>query len=326
MNYVDFLDNAKPNPSLFGGKGSNLINLINFGVNTPQGFIVNTNSYRQFLKTSHLNEKLLQIISTDYTPNDIMGISTRIKELFLRVQIPQGIVDEIKSAYINLVKKIGKKTSFSVRSSANIEDSKSFSFAGQAESYLNIKTFKDIVIYVKNCWISLYSPQALLYFLQMKKRNEEISLIDLEMAVIIQKMINSQTSGVLFTVNVLNNEKNEMLINSTWGLGELITNNLVIPDMIILDKKQFRLIKIIIGKKEKMSVPNPEGSSTILLDTKPELKEKLSLNNDQLFQLYNLGLNLETIFNYPQDIEWAIENDILYPLQSRPITTLRLIE
>lgn len=159
----------------------------------------------------------------------------------------------------------------------------------------------------------------------MNKENKKISLIELKMAVIIQKMINSQKSGVLFTVNILNNDKNEMLINSTWGLGDTNTNNIFVPDMINLDKKQFKIVKIVIVKKEKMSLINSNRPLTGLSKIKQKLKEICSLNNHQLFQLYNLGLNIESVFNYPQDIEWAIEKDILYTLQSRPIITLRKI-
>jgi len=143
------------------------------------------------------------------------------------------------------------------------------------------------------------------------------------MAVIIQKMVNSQISGVLFTINVINNAKNEMLINSTWGLGETITNSSIIPDLIILSKEKFSIIKYIIGEKEKTSILSPEGNSTILIPTRQPLKEQYSLNKTELVTLYNLGLKLEKLFNYPQDIEWAIENNVVYTLQSRPITTFR---
>jgi len=135
-------------------------------------------------------------------------------------------------------------------------------------------------------------------------------------------MINSNISGVLFTANVITNNLNQMLLNSSWGLGETIANNLIIPDLIILNKKNFQILKKIIGKKEKKSIPNPEGSSTKLVETELELRNICSVNEYQLRHLYNLGVQLENKFSYPQDIEWAIENEIIYILQSRPITTL----
>lgn len=323
MTYVELLSNAKPIPNLFGGKGSNLIKLLKLGLNIPPGFIVNTKSYKKFLEESHLKEQIFQTLSTEYEQKDVLALSEKIKNLFQDSKIPQKIINEIKEAYQIIRKKIGKKISFSVRSSANVEDLKDFSFAGQAESFLNKKTLEEILESLKNCWISLFSPQALLYILQTRKYNKEISLIDLKMAVIIQKMVNSQISGVLFTANVLNNSQNQMLINSTWGLGDTITNGTIIPDLIVLKKDPFNIIKTVIGKKEKKSISNPYGSSTILIETEQELKDRCSLNELQLRNLYNLGFKLERSFNYPQDIEWAIENEILYTLQCRPITTLR---
>jgi pyruvate,water dikinase len=323
MDYINNLTNGKPDPLLFGGKGSNLIHLINFGINVPPGFIVNTNAYKKFLQDSDLIEKILHALSKKYKPHDVIALSTEIKNNFQKSSIPYEVVNEIRTAFNNIHELLGEKITFSVRSSANIEDSSKFSFAGQAESYLNKITFDEILEGIKNCWISLYSPNALLYLLQMKKHNLDISLQDLEMAVIIQKMLKSQISGVLFTVNVINNARNEMFINSTWGLGETITDNLIIPDMIVLNKSKFSVIKCVIGEKEKMSVLNPEGSSTILLSTEQDLKKKCSLNEPQLIKLYNIGLKVEECFKYPQDIEWAIENEIIYTLQSRPITTLK---
>ena len=160
----------------------------------------------------------------------------------------------------------------------------------------------------------------------MRKTHTKLSLLDLEMAVIVQKMLKSQISGVLFTANIINNNRNEIFINSTWGLGDAITNNIVIPDTIIMEKKRFSIKKCVLGKKEKTSISNPEGSSTILIPTKQAFKEKCSLNKSQLGELHNLGLRVEAYFGYPQDIEWAIENNIIYILQTRPITTLREID
>lgn len=323
MTYVETLTNAQPNLTLYGGKGSNLIEMIKLGINVPPGFILNTNAYRKFLENSNLREEISKSLSTEYSPKDILIISNKIRESFLKSQIPYEVIKEIKKAYDEICLKFNSKISFSVRSSANIEDSSKFSFAGQAESYLNIITFKKILESIKNCWISLYSPNALLYLLHLRKNAKNLSLMELEMSVIIQKLVKSHISGVLFTANVINNATDEMLINSTWGLGDTITGNLIIPDLVIINKNKFDIIKYVIGEKEKISLPNPEGSSTILTATEQKFRKQSSLNESQLLKLYNLGLKLEKHFKYPQDIEWAIENDKIYALQSRPITTLR---
>ena len=323
MTYVEALNRALSNPNLYGGKGSNLIKILKLGLRVPPGFIVNTVAYKKFIKDSPFKEEIYNALGSDYKPNDVIALSSKIKNLFLTSKIPNEIIKEIKKEFTNLSKKLGEKVSFSVRSSANIEDTSKFSFAGQAESYLNIITLEEILKNIKNCWSSLFSSNALLYLLQMRKNNVKISLNELQMAVIIQKMIKPQVSGVLFTINVINNDIDEMLINSTWGLGETITSNLIIPDMIILNKNNFNIIKNVIGEKEKTSILNPEGSSTILIPTKQKLQEICSLNESQLFKLYKLGLKLEKRLKYPQDIEWAIEDQKIYTLQSRPITTLR---
>jgi pyruvate,water dikinase len=147
-------------------------------------------------------------------------------------------------------------------------------------------------------------------------------LSDVHMAVVVQKMVDSQISGVLFTANVINGRKDQMMINSTWGLGEVIANSSIIPDMIILEKSNLRILKTVVGKKEKTAIKNPKDLGTITIDTDPELRAKCSLSENQLRNLAQLGLQLEEALNCPQDIEWAIENGTVYVLQSRPITTL----
>jgi pyruvate,water dikinase len=210
-----------------------------------------------------------------------------------------------------------------VRSSANIEDSESFSFAGQADSFLNVKHFQEIISSLKKCWASLFSPQALLYILHMRKKGKLASLIDIEIAVIVQKMLSPQCSGVLFTANVLNNDRNQMMINSTWGLGDVVTGNIVNPDLIVIDKNNGMIVSKLIGEKEQQSIPNPKGSFTQLIAMDDKRKRECSLKHLHLEELRLLGLKLEKQLGAPQDIEWAIENDVVYALQSRPITTLR---
>ena len=157
----------------------------------------------------------------------------------------------------------------------------------------------------------------------MRKNGIELSLLDLEIAVIIQKMILAECAGVLFTANVMNNNLSQMMINSTWGLGDVITSNIVNPDLIIIDKMDGSIIDKIIGEKEKLSIANPSRSFTQLVETDKDFRHKCSLNSNNLKKLHLLGLQLEKILKAPQDIEWAIQNDGVYVLQSRNITTLK---
>ena len=322
MEYITSLKQGEQNAQLFGGKASNLFTLIRNEIKVPPGYAINTKAYILFLQESHIKPIIKEIFTKEYNPKEVIEISTKIKNLFLTSEIPSNIISEIQQIHIKEFTDIDEHNSYVVRSSANYEDSNSFSFAGQAQSFLNIKNLTKIFLSIKMCWASLFSPQMLLYLLQLNKRGLNITPLDLEMAVIVQKMLKPQVSGVLFTANVINNNKDQMMINSTWGLGETITNNTIIPDLIIIKKDNCDAIKITIGKKEKTSIANPKDDSTILIDTERKDQEKCSLNSSQLMQLHNLGLKLENLFKYPQDIEWAIENNTLYVLQSRPITTL----
>jgi pyruvate,water dikinase len=323
MNYIVFFDETEPDTNLLGGKGSNIVRLSKNYPKIPPGFIITTESYQNFLKNSGKFSKFMELLGEDFNPKSIMELSKELKNLILNTQIPYEVLKEIIKGYNELKYKSKEFSNFAVRSSANIEDQDLLSFAGQAETYLHIKTFDDLIDSIKKCWASLFSPQALFYILKMREKGLLISLKDVKMAVIIQEMINSQISGVLFTSNVLNNDTTQMMINSTWGLGETIANNSVNPDLIILNKKRFKIIKTMIGRKEKQSIQNPKGSYTVIIDTNLTNNSVCSLNKQQIRQLYDIGLNIENIFNCPQDIEWAIENNEIYLLQTRPITTVK---
>ncbi len=317
------LTEAVPNPYLLGGKGSNLVKLVEMEINVPIFFIILTNSYVRFLNEAEDLVKLITSLEKNLLKENILNYSKKIKKAFYDTTFPPEVIFEIEYVYNNLCLQSGIRPSFAVRSSATIGDSAKFSFAGQAETYLFNNSLNELVQSIKNCFASLFSPQSLLYYLQMKKKSFDFSLFDLQMAVIIQEMVDSKISGVLFTVNVINNNRNQMMINSNYGLGETVTNNTANADTFILNKEKFGIVKKIIGKKEKMSVKNPEGPRTIIIDTDPELRTTYSLNEDKLRQLYDLGIRIEKAFNSPQDIEWAYENDKLYTLQTRPITTLK---
>ena len=322
MEYITSLKEGKEDTRLFGGKASNIFTLIKNKINVPPGYAISTKAFTRFLEEACIKPIIKEIFAKEYNSKEVIEISTKITNLFLASEMPSNIISEIQQIHIKEFADNDELKSYAVRSSANYEDSDSFSFAGQAQSFLNIRSIPEIILSIKKCWASLFSPQVLLYLLQLNKRGFNITPLNLEMAIVVQKMLKPQVSGVLFTANVINNNKDQMMINSTWGLSETITNNSVIPDMIILKKGKGDVLKISIGKKEKTSVANPKGESTILIETKKEIQEQCSLNSSQLIQLHKLGLKVEELFNYPQDVEWAIENNKLYILQSRPITTL----
>jgi len=323
MNYIKLFGEGVPNINLYGGKGANLIKLVKEGFDVPYGFIINTKSYNEFLESSEYSKQITELLTKEFNSKDILQHSTRLKSLILKSKIPEVVIQELKISYNQFRNGIEESNSFAVRSSATIEDSNIFSFAGQADTYLFINSFEDLLISLKNCWASLFSPGALLYLLQMKKKGVLDSLINIRMAVVVQKMVESEISGIMFTVNVITNNNNEMLINSTWGLGGTIADNIIYPDMIIINKENYTISNIVIGEKEKRSIRNPKGTpDTIFIENELESRNICSLNETQLFQLCLLGEKIENIFQCPQDIEWAIENEKIYILQTRPITTL----
>ncbi len=307
-----------------GGKGMNLFKLHDNGIRIPPCFILNTRAYTEAIKKLHISEKIELLFSKSNPHKAVVNFSNNIQTIIQSYQFPKECIIELKQALVRFKENSGRDVSFAIRSSANIEDQDHFSFAGQAESFLFNNTLVEIIKSIKSCWASLFSPQNLLYLLKCKQHGIELPAIN--MSVIIQKMIDSEIAGVLFTINVLNNNINQMLINSSYGLCETITNNSVIPDLIIIDKNQFNVVSSKVGDKEIRSIKNPNGPFTIIVKNEPEIKNKFCLQNEHLLKLYNLGLNIEKVFNYPQDIEWAFKNEILYTLQSRPITNLSLKE
>jgi pyruvate,water dikinase len=321
--FITFLDEGEPNVNLYGGKGSHLIKLKKMGVKVPNGFIINTTTFEKFIQNVENSHKIKKFLNQKLLATDIINYSKEIQSLILESSFPTLFLKELREAFNMLEKTDDAKVLIAVRSSANIEDIQNYSFAGQAESYLCLETFEELIENIKKCWISLYAPGALLYFLRIINEGHNIALKDVKMAVIVQKMIESNVSGVLFTTNILNNNPNQILINSTWGLGEAIANNLTIPDTIIVDKNDLTIVNKIIGDKEKQVINHPSESCTIVKEVEKNRRKLLSLTHSQIKTLCRISVEIEKKLEYPQDIEWAFKNGNLYILQSRPITTLK---
>lgn len=322
--FITFFTDEVPNIEILGGKGANIAELVKLSYNIPPGFIINTLAYNYFIEQSPHYHQIIKMLKKLYSPKDVINYSKRLEGFIQETDFPSNLKNEIKLACESIKSKSNDSCSYAVRSSATIEDAKHISFAGQLESFLYNKSLDDIFLSIKDCWKSLFSPQTLLYFLKLNNNAKKESILDVQVAVIVQEMIESDIGGVLFTGNVLNNNLNQMVINSTWGSCETITGNRINPDMIIIDKKHFKVLEKYIGKKEKISVPNPRGTGTLLIQTQHSMKNKCSLSENQIYRLYLIGLDLEKNFNHPQDIEWAIKDDQIYILQSRPITSLKL--
>ncbi len=321
--YITFFIEGITNPKIVGGKAANIVKLFNSSIAIPSGCILTTHAYDYFIENSFFKNELIELLTKKYLPKEVLDLSQKIQALIEASEFPPDLRMEIQNAHEKLEQNFNYQGFLAVRSSATIEDAKLTSFAGQLESFLYNITVEDVLSSIKNCWKSLFSPQTLLYLLKINRNENNRNLTDIKVAVIIQELIEPEIGGVLFTANVLNNDLNQMIINSTWGSCETITANKINPDMIIVNKEDFKAIKTHVGKKEKIAVPSLNFQGSILKEMATKMREKCSLNEIQIRNLCKMGMELELNFNHPQDIEWAIKDGKIYVLQSRPITTLK---
>jgi len=276
-----FTEIKKSDLHLVGGKGLNLGLLTQEGFSVPSGFCLTTTAYRD----------TVQAIST--TENDLS-----------RVEIQQELREEILNAYNS----IGAGR-VAIRSSATAEDLPDASFAGQQDTFLNVEGETQLLDAVKRCWASLWSERAIAY-----RQNQNIDDSQIAMSVVVQKMIDSDVSGVMFTVNPTGAD--EIIIESSFGLGESIVSGKVSPDHFVVTKDSLDITEKIISSKQLMITQDGEVEIPESKQTQP------SLNDEQIQELAQLGLEIERFYGAPQDIEWGFAEDKFYLLQSRPITTL----
>ena len=289
-----------------GGKGSSLGILTKNDINIPKGFVIISEAFFNFLKYNNITEKVEKLTS-EICKNNFQEKTKEIRNLILEGEIPENLVLEIKN-YLNKL----NVQYVSVRSSAVIEDSLKASFAGLHDTFLNIKTDINLILKnVKKCWASLFNERAVIY--RIKKKIPP----HLEgMAVIVEKMIPAEISGITFTVHPTD-EKN-LLVEASYGLGDMIVSGKVEPDTYTIDRKILEIVGKKIGRKDKMSIV--ESEKTKVIDVEKGLTEKQVLPDDIIKEIAETCLKIEKIFNYPQDIEWCIFNNKLYLLQSRAIT------
>ncbi|ADB58503.1 pyruvate, water dikinase [Archaeoglobus profundus] len=312
--WLDEVD--KDDVPLVGGKGANLGELLRLGIPVPEGFVVDANTFKQFIESTGLKNKIMEILDSVDINNmsELEEASKKIREMIEKTPMPKEIEEEIKKAYRQLCEEVGEEVYVAVRSSATAEDLPSASFAGQQETYLNVKGEDEVVDKVKKCWSSLYTPRAIFYRVQQGFRHEDVSI-----AVVVQKMVNSEKSGVMFTSHPVTGEK-IAIIEAVFGLGEAIVSGAVTPDHYEYDRVQRKLIKVQVAYKKFMLTK--KGGKTVKVELGEKGKERV-LSDQEIDELVKLGEIIEDHYGYPQDVEWAIERGKIYILQSRPITTIK---
>lgn len=312
---LDFHDDGAADHALVGGKGANLGVLTRAGFPVPAGFTVTTTAYQDFLAGTGLVGKIASIVDTiDFgDANGVEAAAGEIRALVDGADMPPEVAHAITTAYGSL----GDATRVAVRSSGTAEDLADASFAGQHDTYLHIVGTVDVIDAVKRCWASLWTARATAYRHHNGFGQDEIGI-----AVVVQTMVDSEVSGVMFTANPMTTSTEEIVINSSWGLGEGIVSGITQPDEFILDVSTLGVRIKRLGEKRMQVVRDPVvGSGTVESEVPADLQARFSLSEDEVTRLGQLGRKVTDYYGgFPQDTEWAFAGGELYLLQSRPIT------
>lgn len=320
MNYVEFFKQlGKDDIPIAGGKGANLGELTNAGIPVPPGFVITSETYQKFIcETGVADEinKMLAGLDINDT-NELQKVSEEIKNLIITTPIPSDIKNVIIESYNALCVNVDiDNVVVAIRSSATAEDLPDASFAGQQDTYLNISGIDDVLENVRMCWASLFEARAIFY-----REENDFDHSKVLIAVVVQQMVNSEKAGVMFTVDPSTGAE-EMLIEGAWGLGEGVVSGTVTPDTCVYDKETDKVKNYIINTKKTMFTKDPETGATVQIEVPDDLKDKKVLTDSDLEQLTQLGRRIQKHYQAPMDTEWGIENDKVYMLQARPITTL----
>ena len=307
------LDSPKATLERVGGKGASLARMMAAGLPVPPGFHITTGAYRRFVDENHLGDRILSAAAQAQVndPVTLDRASAQIQSLFAQGAIPGDIAETIRRWYGEL----GADIPVAVRSSATAEDLPGMSFAGQLDTYLNVRGGDDVLDAVRRCWASLWTGRAIGYRQRQGIRPEDVS-----MAVVVQQLVAAEAAGVVFTANPVTGARDELMINAAWGLGEAIVSGRVTPDMIVIDKQTGAIRSQEISSKDVMTVrlelgtreePVPAGK-----------RRRAALEPAQAAELARLGVKIEQLYGQPMDIEWAMCDGRIFIVQARPVTAL----
>lgn len=299
----------KEDIGIAGGKGASLGEMKHFRVLVPDGYLILSAAYNKFIKDNELDIEIdAALDEINYQEmQTIENASEKIKVLILTSEIPEAIEKEIIGNFDKLkVKRVA------IRSSATLEDSVGASWAGQLDSYINT-TKKDLIKNIKRCWASLFSPRAIFYKFRKNLNGQEIS-----MAVVMQKMINSEVSGIAFSVDPITQDRNQIIIEAGFGLGEAIVSGKITPDAYFIKKQPLYIMNKNISEQKKALVYIKNKNKLVKIKNGNDQK----LQDRGILKLAKVIIKIEAHFGFPCDIEWTMEKGKLYVTQSRFITTL----
>jgi len=314
---VWFNEVTKQDIAIVGGKGANLGEMTNAGIPVPPGFIVTAAAYFDFIEKSGIQGKIKALLSPVDVQDSrqLQDTAAEVQKLVSGAPMPPETAREIEKAYI----KMGKGL-VAVRSSATAEDLPEASFAGQQATFLNIEGEKAVVRAVQECWASLFGARAIYY-----RQEQGFDHFIVGIAVPVQRMVQSEAAGVMFTVEPTTSNKGKITIEAVLGLGEMIVSGDVTPDHYSVGKKDMKILEKQI-KKQEWKLVKKEGShgksDNIKIDLTKEEQARQKITDAEIIQLAKIGVTLEKHYDFPQDVEWATENGNIYIVQTRPITTL----
>ena len=319
---IDLRQEAAKSARLVGGKSANLSELFALGVSSPIGFVVTTDAYYHFLENGGILEKVRDLFARIDTADlkETNLLCGEIQRIILRNEVPHDLLDRIRIAYSELSGELGHSDSWvAVRSSAYAEDSANSSFAGQHESYLFVRGLRDVITSIRKCYSSAFSTRAVFY--ASHNHIEEFP----EFGVIVQTMVLPKSSGIAFSLDPSTGNADVIVVESSWGVGEAISQGLVTPDYFILQKKPFGIIQSRAARKKCMIVRGRRkkaGSYATTTQVPKALIDKLSIDSSELLTLGRLVATLEEDFRKPIDVEWCIDKVTkkLFVLQVRPET------
>lgn len=314
-----------------GGKNANLGEMIQAKVSVPPGFAITAQAYEKFITETNIAQEIYQIIKktiidTD-DPKQYQEASKKIRKLIEATGIPTEIEEAIKAAYRELSEKTDTTNlSVAVRSSATAEDLPDASFAGQQETFLNVKGPDELVKKTIKCWSSLFTPRAIFYRTEKGFKHEQVLI-----SVGVQKMVDARSAGVMFTINPVTGDRSQIIIEGTWGLGEAVVSGAETPDHFVVDKQTLEIIERKIAKKTVEYVRNLETGKTESAVVPSERQDKPCITDEEIHRLAQLGNQIDQHYGKPQDVEWAMDRDLVFPenifiVQSRPETVWSIKE
>jgi len=316
-NIMWFSEIRKSNLAEVGGKGANLGEMSSINLPVPGGFVVTAGAYYLFIKHNGI-ERIIAEMTSDLNTEDndkLNQASDVIKTKILSGEIPQQLRTDILNAYKGMIKN-GREPYVAVRSSATAEDLPEASFAGQQSTFLNVKGAEDCVQMVKECWASLFEPRSIYYRTENKFDHLKVGL-----AAVVQEMVQSEKAGVMFTVEPMTQDRNKISIEGAYGLGEVVVSGSVTPDRYVVDKNTFKMDVKEVATQTWMLVKVNEKNAH--MNVREDMQSRQKITDQQIIGLAQLGKKIEQHYGKPQDIEWAVADNKIFIVQSRPITTLR---